>query len=74
MLRSLDRTLYAANEGVSDLCPGGDKRSCMIALLKDKQEGTSCFHLAASPDGGIGGFDVAKNDTMVCLGDRDGAE
>ncbi|KAF4693682.1 hypothetical protein FOZ60_010355 [Perkinsus olseni] len=74
MLRSLDRTLYAANEGVSDLCPGGDKRSCMIALLKDKQEGTSCFHLAASPDGGIGGFDVTKNDTMVCLGDRDGAE
>ncbi|EER05285.1 hypothetical protein Pmar_PMAR027925 [Perkinsus marinus ATCC 50983] len=75
MLQSIDKNLYAANKGVSDLCPSGDKRSCMMALLKDKhQKGSSCFHLAASPDGGIAAFDVAKNDTAVCLGSEEGVE
>lgn len=36
--------------------------------------GSSCFHLAASPDGGIAAFDVAKNDTAVCLGSEEGVE
>lgn len=37
--------------------------------------GRSCFHLAASSDGGIGVFDVvAENDTVVCLGDGSGVE
>ncbi|EEQ99476.1 hypothetical protein Pmar_PMAR025864 [Perkinsus marinus ATCC 50983] len=76
MLRSIDLRRYASNKGVSDLCSAGGKRSCVMALVKDKHEkGRSCFHLAASSDGGIGVFDVvAENDTVVCLGDGSGVE
>ncbi|KAF4677774.1 hypothetical protein FOL47_010368 [Perkinsus chesapeaki] len=75
-LRSVDRTQYSANKGVAELCPTGkgNQRSCMMALLKNNREGFSCFHLAAAVDGGVTKFDVSANDSMVCLGDKEGAE